>query len=78
MMCDFLKKEKKQTYLVHESARVKAQAVEKHLFAEDVHFLNSDEQRGHAGPNYRAGQRSNKSTRLQMFFYLDHNYRATD
>lgn len=38
---------------------MKAQAVEEHLFAEDVHFFNSDKQGGHAGPNDRAGQRSN-------------------
>lgn len=39
---------------------MKAQAVEEHLFAEDVHFFNSNEQGGHTGPNDRAGQRSNK------------------
>ena len=61
-------------YLVHESARVKAQAVEKHLFAEDVHFLNSDEQRGHAGPNYRAGQRSEGVNKTEHGFYLDNQF----
>lgn len=45
-------------YLVHESACMKTQAVEEHLFAENVHFFNSDEQRGHTGPDDRTGQRS--------------------
>lgn len=35
---------------------MKAQAVEEHLFAEDVHLLYIDEQGGHAGPNDRAVQ----------------------
>lgn len=38
---------------------MKAQAIEEHLFAEDVHFFNSDEQGNRTGPNNRAGQRSN-------------------
>lgn len=46
-------------YLVHEFACMKTQTIEKHLFAEDVHFLNSDEEGSHTGPNYSAGQRSN-------------------
>lgn len=49
-------------YLVHKSACMKAQAVEEHFFAEDVHFFNSDEQWGHTGPNDGAGQRSNMWT----------------
>ena len=35
---------------------MKAQAVEEHLFAEDVHLLNIDEQGGHTGPDDRAVQ----------------------
>lgn len=42
-------------YLVHELACVEAEAVEEHLFAEDVHFLNSDEQGNHTGANDGAG-----------------------
>jgi len=37
---------------------MKAQAVKEHLFAEDVHFFNSDEQRGHTGPNDGTRKRS--------------------
>lgn len=37
------------SYFIHESAGVKAQAVEEHLLAEDVHLLDGDEQRGHTG-----------------------------
>lgn len=44
-------------HLVHESAGVKAQAVEEHLLAEEVHLLNRHEQRGHTGSNDRAAQR---------------------
>lgn len=39
---------------------MKAQAVEEHLFAEDVHFFNCDEQGRHTCPNDRAGQGSNR------------------
>lgn len=50
---------------------MKAQAVEEHLFAEDVHFFNSNEQGGHTGPNDRAGQRSNKwISQLHLDIYL--------
>ena len=35
---------------------MKAQAVEEHLFAEDVHLLNIDEQGGHTGPDDGAVQ----------------------
>lgn len=33
---------------------MKAQAIKEHLFAEDVHFFNSDEQRNCTGSNNRA------------------------
>lgn len=46
-------------YLVHELAGVEAEAVEEHLFAEDVHFLNSDEQGNHTGANDGAGPSTN-------------------
>lgn len=42
-------------YLIHESACMKAQAIEEHLFAENVHFFNSDEQGNCTGSNNRAG-----------------------
>ena len=45
-------------YLVHQSACVHAQAVEEHLFAEDVHFFNIDEHGGHTRSNDGAAQRS--------------------
>lgn len=41
-------------YLIHKPACMKAQAIKEHLFAEDVHFFNSDEQRNCTGSNNRA------------------------
>lgn len=49
-----------KTHLIHEFACVEAQAVEEHLFAEHVHFLNSDEQGNCTSPNDGAGPRTNK------------------
>lgn len=43
-------------HLVHKSACMKAQTAEEHLFAEDVHFFDSDEKSGHTGSNDRAAR----------------------
>lgn len=47
-------------YLIHELARVEAEAIEEHLFAEDVHLLDSDEQGNCAGANDGAGAGTNQ------------------
>lgn len=47
-------------YLIHELACVEAEAIEEHLFAEDVHLLNSDEQGNCAGANDGAGPGTNQ------------------
>lgn len=46
---------------------MKAQVIKEHLFAEDVHFFNSDEQRNRTGSNNRA----EKSKRI--IFWLNLN-----
>lgn len=58
-------------YLVHELARVQAEAVEEHLFAEDVHFLNGDEQGNGTGANDGAGTGTNqKVSRLPVSHFI--------
>lgn len=49
---------------------MQAEAVEEHLFAEDVHFLNGDEQGNHTGANDGAGPGTNEkvSRRLVTHF----------
>lgn len=49
---------------------MKAQAVEEHLFAHEMHFLNCDEQGGHAASNDRAEQRSNQENKNIMIIYM--------
>ena len=54
---------------------MKAQAVEEHLFAEEVHFFNIHEQRGYAGANNRAekdktGGRERDHLHNQSFFVV--------
>ena len=44
-----LLKQPKVSYLVHESAGMETQAVEKHLLTEDVHVFDRDEHGGHRG-----------------------------
>lgn len=58
-------------YLIHELACVEAEAVEEHLFAEDVHFLNSDEQGNRSGANDGAGPSTNQQmSRLVVIYFI--------
>lgn len=58
-------------YLIHELACVEAEAVEEHLFAEDMHFLNSDEQGNRCGANDGAGPSTNQQvSRLVVIYFI--------
>lgn len=50
---------------------MEAEAVEEHLFAEDVHFLNSDEQGNRSGANDGAGPSTNQQvSRLVVIYFI--------
>lgn len=59
------------SYLIHELACMEAQAIEEHLFAQDVHFLNSDEQGNCTGANDGAGPSTNQwMSRLVVIYFI--------
>lgn len=50
---------------------MEAEAVEEHLFAEDVHFLNRDEQGNRSGANDGAGPSTNQQvSRLGVIYFI--------
>lgn len=48
---------------------MEAEAVEEHLFAEDVHFLNSDEQGNRSGANDGAGPSTNQQVTTGSYLF---------